>query len=373
VEVSHVESGTGGSVVVRRSADPSLAVDLARLSENAAAIVAATPGIEIVAVTKATCGSPEVATALVRGGVQALGDSRLANLARLRSAVPGVPLWLLRAPVPEQAAEAVRLADVSLASELVSCEALAAAARARGRVHRVVVMVELGDLREGVVPSALPALLEALERLDGLVVEGLGTNFTCYGSIIPDERNLGELVRLTEAAERRIGRKLRISGGNSATLWRHLRGGGIPARIDGLRVGESILLGVDTLARRPLPGLHGDAFTLSTAIIECAVKPSLPQGESAQDAFGRRPVFVDRGLRRRAVCALGRQDAPPESLTPVDSRVEVLGASSDHLICDVEAVAPPPRVGERLSFVPGYAALVQAYTSPYVEKVYSGA
>ena len=88
-------------------------------------------------------------------------------------------------------------------------------------------------------------------------------------------------------------------------------------------------------------------------MIECKLKPSMPTGEIAQDAFGNRPTFVDRGERRRAICALGRQDAPPEGLRPVDPRVEMLGASSDHLILDVEAVDPPPRLGETLAFVPG--------------------
>ena len=119
--------------------------------------------------------------------------------------------------------------------------------------------------------------------------------------------------------------------------------GRMPASVDTLRIGETILLGVDTLTREPTLGLHLDAFTVSAPVIECLVKPSLPRGTSAQDAFGNFPTFSDRGERRRAICALGRQDAPPEGLTPVDPRVEVLGASSDHLILDVDALDRPPR------------------------------
>ena len=147
--------------------------------------------------------------------------------------------------------------------------------------------------------------------------------------------------------------------------------GRMPGAVDTLRIGETILLGVDTLTREPTLGLHLDAFTVSAPVIECLVKPSLPRGTSAQDAFGNFPTFTDRGERRRAICALGRQDAPPEGLTPVDPRVEVLGASSDHLILDVDALDRPPALGETITFVPTYAATLQLFTSPYVHKVFT--
>jgi predicted amino acid racemase len=166
-----------------------------------------------------------------------------------------------------------------------------------------------------------------------------------------------------------LGRPLRISGGNSATLTMALEGS-LPREIDDLRVGESILLGVDTLTREPLLDLHRDAFVLSAPVIECKVKPSVPVGEICQDAFGNRPTFAQRGRRRRAILAVGRQDTVPEVLHPVDPRVEVLGASSDHLVLDVEELDRPPAIGDPVSLVPGYAALLQSFTSPYVEKVF---
>ena len=107
------------------------------------------------------------------------------------------------------------------------------------------------------------------------------------------------------------------------------------------------MLGVDPATREQIPGLElfTDAVTLSAPVIECKVKPSMPIGTSAQDAFGGSPVFEDRGLRRRAICAIGRQDAPPEGLTPLDPRIRVLGASSDHLVLDVDDL--PHAAGHR--------------------------
>jgi len=181
--------------------------------------------------------------------------------------------------------------------------------------------------------------------------------------------NLCVLAVLADQTEALLGRPIVVSGGNSGSLDLAFTGK-LPARVNSLRLGESLLLGLNTLTREPLPGLRQDAFLLRAPIIECLVKPSKPRGVSAQDAFGNRPVYEDRGDRRRAILAVGRQDVYPDLLTPVDPRVEILGASSDHLIVDVENVTPTPRVGDVLDFVPGYGSVLQLFTSPYIEKVF---
>ena len=351
-------------------ARPTLTIDLGKVRENARSVVERLPGISVVAVTKVTCGSPQVGRAMLAGGARALGESRLENAERLREAGLTAPIWLLRSPPPELAGETVQLTDVSLQSELETMVALENAAAAAGRRHAIVAMVDLGDLREGMLPDALPAFLERVNAMDHIDIAGIGVNLTCYGAIVPDEDNLGRLAQLGAQSEKQLGRPLLISGGNSGSIDMAVSGR-MPKAVNTLRVGETILLGVDTLTREPTLSLHLDAFTVSAPVIECFVKPSLPQGTSAQDAFGNFPTFTDRGERRRAICALGRQDAPPEGLAPVDPRVVVRGASSDHLILDVEAMERPPALGEALTFVPTYAATLQLFTSPYVHKVFT--
>jgi len=346
-----------------------LTVDLRKIELNARAIATALPGVEIVGVTKVTCGTPDVARAMLAGGVSALGESRLENVERLRAAGIDAPVWLLRAPTPGLADETVRLVDVCAISELDIAVALNAAAARAGRLHRVLAMVDVGDLREGMLPRELPAFVDAVERLANLELIGIGTSLTCYGAIVPDERNLGELVALGEAAQRQVGRGLLVSGGSSTSIAPVLDGRS-PVGIDNLRIGEAIVLGVDPATRQPIRGLslHPDAIRVAAPVIECKVKPSLPIGTSMQDAFGSVPVFEDRGERLRAICALGRQDAPAEGLRPVDPRIVVLGASSDHLVLDVEDLPMAPRIGEAIEFFPGYSATLQLFTSPYVGK-----
>ncbi len=356
---------TGGLVLEKAR----LLVDLGKITDNTSAVVAMLGGIEVVGVTKCVCGSPEVATAMLAGGAVALGESRHESAQRLRDAGLTTPLWLLRMPPPARAGETVRLFDISLASEVETCMALDRAAAEQGVRHKVVAMLELGDLREGMMPSELPAFVAVVDQLSHLELVGLGTNLTCYGAVAPDETNMNQLIELARAAERQVGHRLIVSAGSSGSI-SMVVSGRMPQGVTSLRVGESILHGVDALTRWPISGLHTDAFILEAPVVESKLKPSAPHGFMAQNAWGDTPVFQDRGVRRRAICALGRQDCRVEGLTPYDPRVYVLGASSDHLLVDVDSMMPPPLPGDVIRLRPDYVATLQLFTSAFVEKVF---
>jgi predicted amino acid racemase len=371
-----------------RPTAPRLVINLDRIEHNARTIreLCAARGLDVVGVVKGAAGHVEVARAFVRGGITRLGDSRLENLAALRAAGAGDELTLLRLPQPGRAAEVVRLAAVSLNSELETIAVLGREARRRGsRRHRVILMFDLGDLREGfwLPPDDgaegrgsdgpdLDALARALAGLDGVEIGGVGTNLTCYGGVAPTASALARLVRIRDGLQERLGRRLPVvSGGNTSSLPLTLAGG-MPTGVTELRVGEGILLGRDTLERRPVDGAYQDAFVLWADVIEVRTKPSAPVGEIATDAFGRRPVIVDRGRRLRAILAVGRQDVVPEDLQPCDPGLIVLGASSDHLIVDAGDARTPVRVGDEVPFLVGYGSLLAAMTSPYVRKELTG-
>jgi len=348
-----------------------LVIDLGKIRDNARTVVTSLPGVAIVGVTKVTCGTPEIARAMLEGGVSALGESRLENIEHMRQAGIEGPFWLLRSPTPLLAEETVRLAHVALVSELDVVAALDAAAAKAGRVFRVVAMVDVGDLREGMMPAALPAFLESAAAYTNVEIAGIGISLTCYGAIVPGSENLGELSELASHAERILDHPLLVSGGMSTTLDAFIAGQ-MPARIDNLRIGEAIVLGVSPASRERILGLHTDALVLRAPVIESQIKPSKPIGVCAQDAFGNRPEFEDLGDRRRAICAIGRQDVVPEQLRPADERIKVLGASSDHLILDVDDMPEPPRIGDAIEFTPGYSAALALFTSAYVRKEFLG-
>lgn len=353
---------------------PRVSIDLVKLEGNARAVVSlcAEHGIGVTGVTKGVCGSPEVARAMLRGGVSSIGESRLENVARLRAAGVAGPFLLLRAPALSRTAEVVDAVDLSLASEPVVLEGLAAAARRRGAVHPVILMVDLGDLREGVWHDALLPLTREVARLRGVRITGLGTNLTCYGGVVPSASHMQRFVALAQEMERQLDRRLAwLSGGSSSAL-PMIAAGEMPARVNHVRVGEAILLGRETLAREPWPGTAQDAFVLHAEVVERQCKPSLPEGLRTADAFGRRRRFEDRGPRTRALLDVGREDVDVEGLAPLDPRVEVLGASSDYLVVDVTEAGEDVRVGSELAFGLSYGALLAAMDSEYVEKRYRG-
>lgn len=348
---------------------PRLVVDLAKVEHNARTVVrlAARHGIAVTGVTKVACGDPAVAGAMLAGGVARLGDSRVENLARLREAFPDVERTLLRLPMPGEADAVVADADVSLCSEPAVVERLGAAAVRRGKRHGVILMVELGDLREGLEREQVHPAVERILRLDGVRLLGLGMNLACYGGVVPTPAKVAEFDALVASVERDFGMALeRNSGGNSANI--PLLLAGHPAsRINDLRIGEGIVLGLETVRRRPIPQAHQDTVTFEAVLVEVQEKASLPDGEIAQNAFGETPAFEDLGRIRRGILAGGRQDVKVEGLTPLGEGVSILGASSDHLL--VRLASGDHRVGDVLAFRPDYGALLAAYTSPYVEKV----
>ncbi|OJZ73714.1 alanine racemase [Mycobacterium paraffinicum] len=345
-----------------------IATDLDKVEQNTRILVdrLASTGIRVTGITKAVLGSPGVGAAMLRGGAGGLGDSRVTNLARLAGLDGSRLRTLIRSPMLSQVARVVEFADVSLNTQAVVLAALDQAAFEQKRMHAVVLMVELGDLREGI---ALADVGEAARTVLGhasLRLVGVGANLACQNGVTPDDRNMGILSGLANDMEALHGISLDVvSGGNSANLnWAlHTHDVG---RIDELRLGEAILLGVDPLYRTPIPGLHTDAFTLTAEVIEVAMKPAQPWGDRAQAAFGEAPVRTGSGTVHQAILALGRQDVDPDGLQPPEG-ITILGMSSDHLMVDLGD--HPVAVGDEIDFGVAYGALVRAMTSPFVTKV----
>jgi ornithine racemase len=342
--------------------------DLDKVEQNTRILVErlASTGIRVTGITKAVSGSPGVGAAMLRGGARGLGDSRVPNLARLAGLDRSPSRTLVRSPMLSEVAQVVEVADVSLNTEDVVLAALNQAASQKKWMHAVVLMVELGDLREGIALDDVPEAVRAVLGHSSLRLVGLGANLACQNGVIPDDRNMGILTGLADDIEALHGISLDVvSGGNSANLTWALHTHDV-GRIDELRLGEAILLGLDPLNRTPIPGLHTDAFTLIAEVIEVSVKPAQPWGDRAQAAFGTAPVRTGSRTVRQAILALGRQDVDPDGLQPPEG-ITTLGMSSDHLIVDVgdHRVA----VGDEIAFGVGYGALVRAMTSPFVSKI----
>lgn len=350
---------------------PRLEVDLDKIYHNAHTLVErlATRGISVTAVTKAFLGSPEIASTLLRAGVATLGDSRIENIEAMRHAHVDASMTLIRSPMLSQAERVVMQADVSFNTEFDVISKLSSVAKKAGRTHGIVLMIELGDLREGIMPGDLEDIVRKTICLPNILLKGIGTNLACRSGVTPDARNMAELSMLADSIDATFGPMLSVvSGGNSGNLQWALSGVDT-GRVNDLRLGESILLGCNTLDRQPIEGLYTDAITLIAEVIESKVKPSQPWGELAQNAFGQKPVVTSRGDISQTILAIGHQDTDPYGLD-ASPGIEILGASSDHLI--VDSGHDHLSVGAEVRFQLNYSALVRAMTSPFVAKVMSG-
>lgn len=347
---------------------PQLEFDLALLRSNADAVISRCRGmgIRVCGVIKGVDGLPEAARVLRAAGAAELGTSRLEQVAKCRAAgVPG-PWLLIRIPGLTELSDVVALCETSLQSEWPTLLALEEECLRQNKTHRVIVMTDLGDLREGFWDKKeLVDVCERVEReLPHVHLAGIGVNLTCYGSTKPTPEKMNELVGLARQVEQRIGRKLEIVSGGATSSFTLVHWGTMPAGVNHLRIGEAILLGKDLQVDwgiRDMDYLRMDALTLRAEVVEVKDKPTYPIGEFAIDAFGRKPVYEDRGIRRRAILALGRADVGElESLIPREPGLTVIGGSSDHCIVDVEDCPRRLQVGDIVEFSLCYSHMLYA-------------
>jgi predicted amino acid racemase len=356
---------------------PRIDVDLDRIGQNTQELVrrAAARGVTVTAITKAMRGLPALGRVMLEAGAVALGDSRIEHVERLRADGIDAPIVLIRSALVSEVDRVVVAADTSCATEVEIVGLLSAAALRVDRVHGIMLMVELGDLREGIMPADLPEAIESCLAFPNIDIRGIGTNLACRNGVVPDDRNMGELTDLATAVEAQFGFVLGVvSGGNSSTLdWlgstEHL------GRIDNLRLGEAILLGRDPLHSTPIAGLHHDAATIFAEVIESKHKPRRAWGARAQSTFAA-PVDVtvadgtsaDEDHGWHSLLALGHQDTDPLDLSAPPG-LRIIGASSDHLVI---ASQQKLTLGSEVAFRPGYSALVRAMSSRTMQSVIRG-
>lgn len=348
---------------------PKLIIDKTKVLHNMRTLVSAAHacGVSIALVSKVVCAHPSVVECIAESGCDMLADSRIENLEQAQVSIPKLSL---RISMPDCAEDVVRASDISLESEETTILVLQKAAEKLHKMHKIILMIDLGDLREGLFYQDYETILHAAQTVKScpnLELYGTGTNLTCYGSVLPDEQNLGTLVRITEHLRADLDLPIPvISGGNSTSLQLLLENR-LPRGINHLRLGESAMCGVIPGTYTKIDGCCQDAYRLDAELVECKYKPSYPIGELSKNAFGETVEYVDKGTIYRGIAAIGRQDVRTDGLTPIDSRIEILGASSDHLLLDLTN-APEYRVGDTVSFGLDYGALLSASTSAYVHK-----
>lgn len=352
---------------------PFIEVDIKKIRHNAKVVtdICKKNGVNPVGVTKVSSGSIELAQAMIDGGIDTLGDSKLDNLEKFKD-LPAKKM-LLRLPAMSEAKRLVEFADISLNSEIKIIEAISKEAVKLGKTHEIVLMIDVGDLREGIFYNNKDTIMKTISQildLEGVKLVGIGTNLTCYGAIIPSKENVGQLADIKKEIEEKFNIELElISGGNSSSLCL-IQHEELPEGVNQMRLGTSIILGLVEVTWTMIPDTYNDAFKLKAEIVEVQEKPSMPIGEVAMDAFRNVPTFEDKGMMKRAICAVGKQDCDPQFMLPDDENINILGSSSDHLILDITNSDRDYEIGDIISFTLDYVAILRCMTSPYVKRIY---
>lgn len=341
---------------------PRIEVDLSKIRRNTQTLVGRLHrrGIQLTAVTKAVCGHPAIARAMLDGGASGLAEARLSNIRRLRSAGVTCPITLIRTPMLSQVNDVVQVCEASYNTELRVIAALAAAALKHNKVHGIVLMVEMGDLREGIMPHDLVDMARQVADMPGVALKGIGANFACLSGIAPTAVLMQYLSVLANDVEGQCGPCVQtVSGGNSANLtWAF--GTHATGRINDLRLGEAILLGVDPATGDQICGMYRDAFTLVAEVIETDAKPV----QSAGPALARLRLVQDTSETVRIILALGHQDTDAAGLS-MPSGCSFIGATSDHLVIATKDTTLC--VGSEMRFQMNYSALMRAMAAPDIQ------
>ena len=358
---------------------PILEIDLGKFEDNLYAVKTrcSAAGVKCAGVVKGFWALPRMAELVQAAGYEQLATSRLSQIAAMREQGLSGPFMLIRIPALSEIKDVARLCDYSLQSQITTIQALNDECALAGRKHKVVIMADLGDLREGFWSKemAVAACLHVERDLPMLELAGVGTNLGCYGAVRATREKMEELAMLAREVEDMIGRKLEIVSGGGSNEYSLIHKGELPEGINHLRVGEAITTprmsftdyGILEECRNYI---HLDVFTLKAEVIEVDTKPSYPVGELGRDGFGGLPHFEDKGMRRRALLAIGKADVPPEMIFPRKKGVEVLGASSDHTILDVTDCEYAVKLGDVLEFDLNYVSMLSLTGDADVPKIY---
>jgi len=324
-------------------------------------------------VGKVLCGHRETLRALRHMGVQSVGDSRLSNFRVLRKTAPDAEGWYLRVPGPSSIENVTALTQVSLNSEIETISALNEAARKRGIIHQIIIMIELGDLREGILPGSLIQFYKAVFQLPNIGVLGIGANLGCLSGVPPSVDQLMQLLLYRELLELKFQKRLPLISAGSSVVLPLLLADQVPKGVNHFRIGEALFLGTDLVNGGTLPELRDDVILLEAEIAELKQKGLSALGEPGNAAPFHHDIEIEENISPgqrgyRALLSIGCLDTEITGLKPLDPDCRIAGASSDITVVNLGDNPRNLQVGDTVSFRLDYAALLRLMGSRYIEK-----
>ncbi|MCC5913677.1 MAG: alanine/ornithine racemase family PLP-dependent enzyme [Balneolaceae bacterium] len=328
-------------------------------------------GIKWGITSKLLCGSRGFIEEVINLGIGEVHDSRISNLQVVKEIDPETITIYIKPPPKDAIPDVVRYADISLNTELSTLHELSDEAVRQDRTHKVIIMIEMGDLREGVMREELLNFYEKVFKLPGIEVVGLGTNLNCLHGVMPDGDKLIQLSLYKQIIELRFKKEIPlVSGGTTVTIPLVLRNQ-LPVGINHFRVGEALFFGKNLFTDGVIKGMSDQVLELYTQIIEISEKPVVPMGELGMNPQGMRTEIAEDDYGKttyRAIIDIGVLDIQPDYLIPVNDEIKILDASSDMLVLDVGTNEKGYKVGDMIRFKLKYMGALGLMSSDYIEK-----
>jgi len=328
-------------------------------------------GIQWSVVSKLLCGNKEYLIELLNLGIKQICDSRVSNLKMIKSINPKIETVYIKPPAHRSIASIIKYADISLNTEIKTIMLLSKEAIKQNKTHKVIIMIELGELREGIMGEDFVQFYAEVFKLKNIEVIGIGTNLSCLYGVLPNHDKLIQLSLYKQLIESIFNKKiLYVSGGASVTIpliFKNL----LPRGINHFRVGETLFLGTDVYNNSTIKKMHSDVFRLYAEIIELIEKPIVPTGEIGTNVEGQTLEFDENLIGKttyRAIIDLGLLDVEEKHIDPVDNNIKFVGASSDMLVIDLGENLKEYKVGDLLEFKMDYMGTLRILNSKYIEK-----
>jgi len=327
--------------------------------------------IDWAVVSKLLCGNKKYLEAIIELGITQICDSRVSNLRAIKAINPSIETVFIKPPAKRSIQGVVEFADISFNTELETIRLLSNAAVQAGKIHKVVIMIELGELREGVMREHLVDFYSDIFKLPGIEVIGIGTNLTCMYGVLPNHDKLIQLCIYKQLIETKFNRKIPyVSGGASVTI-PLIENGLLPAGVNHFRVGETLYLGTDVYHNTTFDQMHNDVFKLYAEVIEVNEKPMVPMGELGHNLTGDVMQFDQQNAAEsthRAIVDVGLLDIEADHFKPVDEDMQIVGSSSDMTVIDLGNNKKGVKTGDVIEFKMDYMGILRIMHSKYIDK-----
>lgn len=300
-----------------------------------------------------------------------IGDSRVSSLKTIKSIDKNLVTMYLKPPSSSFVKNVIKYADISLNTDFDTINKLNKEAQNQQKFHKILIMIEMGELREGVMREKFIDFYSKVFDLSNIEVLGIGTNLGCMYGIEPTFDKLIQLCLYKQLIENKFNRGINlVSGGSSITL-PLLSRGKVPKGINHLRIGEAVFLGTSPLNTKKFSNLSTNAFEFKATIVELEKKQQIPDGVIGNGNVGHASV-PDQQLKNieeyKAVLDFGVVDVDIDDITPKDTQARFVGTTSDLSVYGLGQHLKNYKTGGYLSFSPSYMAVARLMNSKYIDK-----